>query len=279
MARKSGAERVKDAPTAWWEAVEEIKTMVCLCTLARVPNSSLGTAGCKLQGAFAWLFFSDHRYKGCPANSVLCFLCNWIDMSPCPSLQSRLARGESGSGWRGDHALCRVLWGESSSLTPVGVRGHTHGPHCCSDSGSHTSWGRSSCPHTEIVTKWRGVFKCSNSGQTGWFCSPSILVIMWDQSLPACDNVYIHYNVIIWYRELLKVSLSPGGFLLNGRKVRSENVITLLSLYMPTTSQSPFWSPLLSLPSAHPALHLLKQEVTSATHPIRAYYAVKLHCF
>lgn len=130
-----------------------------------------------------------------------------------------------------------------------------------------------------IVTKWRGVFKCSNLGQTGWFCSPSILVIMWDQSLPACDNVYIHYNVIIWYRELLKVSLSPGGFLLNGRKVRSENVITLLSLYMPTTSQSPFWSPLLSLPSAHPALHLLKQQVTAATHPIRAYYAVKLHCF
>lgn len=46
MARKSGAERVKDAPTAWWEAVAEIGTMACLCTLAQVPNSSVGTAGC-----------------------------------------------------------------------------------------------------------------------------------------------------------------------------------------------------------------------------------------
>lgn len=46
MATESGAERVKDAPTAWWEAVAEIKAMASLCTLAQVPNSSLGTAGC-----------------------------------------------------------------------------------------------------------------------------------------------------------------------------------------------------------------------------------------
>lgn len=241
----------------------------------------------ELQGALAWLFFPGHRYKGCPVNSVLYFLCNWVDVLPWPSLRSWLAGGESGSGWRGDRALCRVLWGESSSLPPslppsllCGWEAIQHSPHCCCDSGSHTSWGRSSCPHTKIVTKLRGMQKCSHSGQPGWFCSPSVSIIIWDQSLPARDSVYIHYNVIIWYRDLQKSLLSPGGFLLSGRnKVSSENAITLLSLYMPTASQSPFWSLPLSPPSAHLALHLLKQQVTSATPPIRAYYAMKLHCF
>lgn len=46
LARKAGAERVKDAPRAWWEAVAEIEPMACLCTLAQVPHSSLGSAGC-----------------------------------------------------------------------------------------------------------------------------------------------------------------------------------------------------------------------------------------
>lgn len=156
-------------------------------------------------------------------------------MSPWPSLQPWLAGNESGSGWCGDHALCRVQCGESSSLTPA----VQHSPHCWCDSGSYTSWGRSPCPHTKIVTKMKGVYKWSNSGQSGWFCSPSILTIMWDQPLPACDSVYIHYNVIIRYRDCLKVSLSQGGFLLRGRsKVSSESAITLLSLYMTTTSQS-----------------------------------------
>lgn len=73
MARKSGAERVEDAPTAWWEAVAEINPMACLCTSLRFPIHLWLQQVVELQGAFAWLFFPDHRYKGFSVNSVLCF--------------------------------------------------------------------------------------------------------------------------------------------------------------------------------------------------------------
>lgn len=107
-------------------------------------------------------------------------------MTLWPFLQSQYAGGESGSAWCEDLAHCRVVWGESVCLVPKRVSIHAaRSPLPLWQRLSHRlrHWPPVKYwPPIKILIKLQVKYKCSHPGQPEWFCSPSILIFVWDWS-------------------------------------------------------------------------------------------------
>ena len=159
----------------------------------------------KIQGVLAWRFFQTTGTKvdRCFLCCVFCVIgqtyhCDFVTLSPDPigrrwvrlRLTWRPCPLQGGVGRkRLPRSLCSmaptasvtekqiILWEESNSLAPMGGRGRAAWP-------PQPLWqrSRSSCPPTKIFIKLQGKHKCSRPGQPEWFCSPGILIFMWDRS-------------------------------------------------------------------------------------------------